>query len=257
MTTVLVSDGWLCGTLPVLRSLKRHGLRVLLLSSHETYQGAGSSRYCDGVFFRSSVQIGEERLVQNILELVCQEKVDVILPLSDPFVELLACHRETLESEVALAVPPKDATQVACDKSKTIALQDAIPRLEFPRTYCVNSLDELARLTIEAWPVLIKPRNSWGAQGIRWVGDAGLFSDTYATVHKQYPLPIVQEFVNYEPGEKFQCLYLFDRNHHLCSWYIHRVTHEMSEVRRAGSGARIRGGSALAWRYNRKLCMRV
>jgi predicted ATP-grasp superfamily ATP-dependent carboligase len=243
-----VTDGWLCGTLPVLRSLKRHGLRVLLLSSREQYQGAGWSRYCNGVFFCPDVHEDNGGLVRTIKSLVGREKVDVILPLSDPFVELLAEHRVALESEVALAVPPKDAVRIACNKSTTmIALAGTIPGLEVPRTYHVGSLDDLARVAIETWPVVIKPRKSWGAQGIRWVGEPGQFVDTYHAVHRRYPLPIVQEFVSYEPGEKYQCLYLFDRDRRLGSWYMHRITHEMSEVRRGGRGVRMLGGSALAW----------
>ena len=246
MRTCLVCDGSLFGTLPVLRSLKRHRLRVLLVSGHDEVSDAGSSRYCDDAHVITHTSTDD--IVSVLQGLVSREQVDVILPLTDRFVELLSENRDRLLPTVALAIPPVAAVDLVCDKLKTLrALEDAVPNLRVPRTWHVASPDEVSRLTIDTWPVVIKPRKASGALGIRWVGEPSQLPDAYRAVHRLFPLPIIQEFIPYLPGHKYQCLYLFDREHNLRSWYAHKVTHEMSTIRQAQRDSPVQGGNALAW----------
>jgi len=247
MKTVLVTESWFWTTLPVVRNLKRHGLRVLLLGDPSSPRGAEKCPSCDGLFLCPPLE-KTEAVVEYVSALIRREHVDVVLPLGDPLVELLADNRARLEPQAALAIPPSKAVAIARDKARTLEQAASLSKeLHVPKSYFPRSLDELDSLNLEKMPIVIKPRKSWGGLGIRLVRKREDLRCAYTQVHQRHPWPIVQEYVDYRPGEKYQCLLLFDGGGRLRSWCLHRITHELSAIRTGRNRERIRGGSALMW----------
>ena len=66
----------------------------------------------------------------------------------------------------------------------------------------VNDIDQLEKLSQEiTYPALIKPRNSSGSRGIQYVEKRDDLTMLYLEAHKQYPFPIIQEYL--PDGEVF------------------------------------------------------
>jgi len=245
--TVLIMDGHSIKAVPVVRALKRHGLRVFVASAENTDALATYSRYCDEVVFHPPLE-QEDAVVAFLLRYLNQHQVDVLFPLNDSTLLFFMKHRSSLEQFTAVAMPPNGALKVALDKGKTMqAAQQLNNGIEAPRTYEINNLDELPKLAVESFPVLVKPRTSWGAQGIRYVHNAEELMNAYPEVHALFPYPLIQEFIQYREGDKYQLLYLFDSAGILHSWYMHRLVLQASSIRSAADGSRIRGGVATLW----------
>lgn len=90
------------------------------------------------------------------LRQVCaDERVDLILPLIDPDIPILAEHRELLESEGArVLVPPLESVSLTRDKWRTVQLFRQLD-LAVPATWLP---DELNRADV-SFPLIVKPRS--------------------------------------------------------------------------------------------------
>lgn len=244
--TVLITDANAAKSVSVLRSLKRHGLRVVAAVAEDKTPIATHSRFCDEIVVHPSLH-HEKTLQEFLLRYLNDSKIDVLLPLDDDTLEFLVRCRQEMESLTNLAMPPSAAINIASDKGKTISLADQVENgLATPRTYEIDRLEDLPGLQVQRFPVLVKPRSAWGAIGIMYAANHQELSDAYLRVHERFPNPIIQEYVDYREGEKYQLLYLFDALGQLRSWFMHRVVVEESMIQRV-QGSHVRGGSALHW----------
>jgi predicted ATP-grasp superfamily ATP-dependent carboligase len=246
MPTVLVMDGGLPKTLAVIRSLTRSGFRVLIAAVDGASAAAALSRHGAGLI-RHPPADQERMFLDFLIGSLQQHHVDVLLPLDDPALLLLARNRRVIEGVTALAIPPDRALHAAIDKRETLRLVGQMTgKIGIPKTYAINDPRELLDLVIERFPVLVKPRTSSGAQGIIFVGKSDHLLRAYQQVHDHYPQPLIQEFVTYRPGEKYQLLYLFDHRGTIKMRYMHRIDAEMRGIESFG-GPRLRGGNAAFW----------
>ncbi|HYT87720.1 MAG TPA: ATP-grasp domain-containing protein [Gemmataceae bacterium] len=125
--------------------------------------------------------------VPALLRICREERIDLIFPLIDPDVPILAKNRPALEAlGVRLAVVSEEAAATVADKWNTLALFESanVPR---PRSWLPGELDpERAE-----YPLFIKPRCGSAAKHTFKVGNArelAFFVD-------YVPNPILQEYV--------------------------------------------------------------
>jgi biotin carboxylase len=247
-TTVLVIDGGLPKTLAVIRSLHRHGMRVLIAAPDDVPAAAAHSRHCAGLIRLPPIG-RESEFIAGLLDGLRRHRIDAVLPLDDPVLLVLIQHLRAIQEEVAaLAMPPPEAVRVALDKAATLHLARRMPNaLAVPRTYVVTDATQLADLRIAKFPVLIKPRTSWGAIGIRCARNHDELIRAYAEIDQSYPRPLIQEMVEYRAREKYQLLYLFDDRGVLRMRYMHRVIAEMRGIQPSTGRKWLRGGNAALW----------
>ncbi len=244
---VLVLDGDSIKVVPVVRSLKRRGIKVLLAIAEGLPALAAHSRYCDEVVVHPPYR-NESAFLDFLVGYLRRNPVRVLLPLDDQSILLLLKHRAAVEELTEVAMPPSDAVAAALDKSETLRIAKHLNNgISVPKTYRPHSPDEVRTMNVERFPVVIKPRTAWGSNGIRFVTTRQELADSYPEVHREYPNPLVQEFVEYEERDKFQLLYLFDRQGVLRAWYMHRFRLQGFGVRRASDGSKMRGGSGILW----------
>lgn len=158
--TVLVTDASERAALAVVRSLGRSGMRVVTCAS-TTPSLAGRSRFSA----RSTVvpdALGQpEAFAKSVATLAREERIDVILPISEPALLALLGHRQLLAPAV-IPWPELDTVRTVCDKQRVLA---AAPEfgIRVPRQ-CVlaSSTDAMPEL---AFPIVIKPARSVGEAG--------------------------------------------------------------------------------------------
>jgi carbamoylphosphate synthase large subunit len=250
---ILVLDGGAERSSAVMRALKGRNARVTLGVGQGSASPAAASRYPDDVVRHPPLRQGQEFLA-FLPDLVRNSAVDVVLPLQDEALLALQSYRAELERIVPLAAPPADCVASALDKAVTVArARHVTDGLVTPATIMPDTAAE----AVEAWtgrfPVVVKPRVGTGSEGIRLARDADELARVFELVSRQYPRPLVQEHIEYLPGEKFILLYLFDDRRELRSWYCQRIFLDKKSLRMGVDRERTRGGVALLWETHEDL----
>jgi len=183
----------------------------------------------------------------------------VVFPLSDAALLALQPLRPDLDRLLPVAAAPAEATAIALDKHRTaLAAMRMENGLAVPRLILPKSAEEAVSLWDGPYPVLVKPRTSTGANGIRLARDPGELRATYSLVAEDFPSPMVVARVPHRTDQRFHLNYVFDHRGVLRSWYAHRVTVEARDILVGTGSTRARGGIALVWEsmFDRELLER-
>jgi len=132
-------------------------------------------------------RFSSEAYIPALLDICRREQVDLVFPLIDPDIPVLAAHREQIESTGArLAVVPSQVVSITADKWLTTKFFRSL-KLATPQSWLPSQL-EIERLT---YPVFIKPRHGSAAQYTFKVRN-----DRELTFFLDYvPDPIIQELL--------------------------------------------------------------
>ena len=125
--------------------------------------------------------------IPTLIDICSQERIDIVLPLIDPDIAVLAGARKHFEEiGTRLAVVSVEAARIAADKWLTA---DFFQRLELatPRSWLPEQLDTLH----PEYPLFIKPREGSAAQDTFVVKNARELAFFVDYVHK----PIIQEYL--------------------------------------------------------------
>jgi carbamoyl-phosphate synthase large subunit len=125
--------------------------------------------------------------VPALSEILRRERIDVVFPLIDPDVPMLARHREELESTGArLVVVPLESAEIAADKWRT---RQFLRRLDLPvpGTWLPGQLNPAGA----EYPLFVKPRFGSASQGTFQAANA----EELEFFSRYVPDPIIQEFL--------------------------------------------------------------
>lgn len=137
------------------------GLRIHGISRLK-WPSARFSRYWSS--FHIMPDDGEMTLLDSIAKIVHEEKIDIVLPVSEAGIRFISCHRQRLSDIVALAhTCPCDRFDIAADKwlLAEFMAKHAIPH---PATILVkNKITVMEQIDQISFPVLLKPRKDHGS----------------------------------------------------------------------------------------------
>ncbi len=208
----------------LLSSVGRRGYLVRYfkeaLADGDEVWGADSSpytpafQYCDKAVLLP--EVCESNYVDALTRLCRDNKIDMVVPLIDPELEVLAARREAFDKEgVLVVVSPPKTIELTFDKylTYTFAKQAGIA---VPQTVItVQQARQLLSSGQLNWPVVVKPRKGSASANI-----------TYCTNEKQLELafdtcpgPIAQEFL---AGDEYGYDLLSDRQFNPVSVFCKR-----------------------------------
>jgi predicted ATP-grasp superfamily ATP-dependent carboligase len=236
------------GVLPAMRALKRAGARVTLAIASTSPTSAGASRYADRVVLQPP--LGDRcRFLEFAHDAARIGGVDVILPMGDPALVAMQPYRTELEAIVPVAAAPAASVAIAVDKAATIARARGVEgSLRVPVTTTPGSAAEAVATWRSRFPVLVKPRTGSNTVGIRIARDPAELQRTFELTASEHGPTLVQEVIDYRPGDKFVLLYLFDHRGELSAWYAQQIRVESRAISVGDGTVRHRGGNALLWR---------
>ena len=224
MSRVLVTDGHWRKTLAAVRSLGKRGVEVTVGESSRVAT-ALFSKYCRRRVIYPSVRRHPEAFLAFLREELKESNYDLVMPMEEETLLLLARHREEFASVARLPIPPYETIVKVRDKGWLLqhAAQQGIP---IPRTAWVKDIAELHTIK-EAIPPpwVIKPRVSSGSFGIAYVEHEADLPAAYRKVHSQFPFPLIQERLPLE-GEAFGCSALLDKGSQVKALFVHRRLRE-------------------------------
>lgn len=196
MGRVLILDGMWNKSLAAVRSFGRKGFYVTA-GERTRLAAAIFSKYCSRRWIYSSPEIFPVDFLKDLEAELKEGTYDVIFPMEFSTQVLLTdtANRQRIERYTRLPFPDANIAKKAHDKA--FIMQYARKRgFDIPTTYVIDDIEQLTKIAGEiAYPALIKPRNSSGSRGIVYVKKRADLMVLYLKARKQYPLPIIQEYI--------------------------------------------------------------
>jgi carbamoyl-phosphate synthase large subunit len=130
--------------------------------------------------------------VDTLLKFCRRNSIDMVIPLIDPELEVLAVHRQKfLDQNITVVVSPPQTVEICYDKYKTYQFgkDSGIP---VPET--VVRVADALRLLADgrlSWPLVVKPRRGSASADITWCHDEPELRFAY----EHCPAPMIQENV--------------------------------------------------------------
>lgn len=158
--------------------------------------GADNSRfapafaYCDGTFMLPEVK--NVSYADALLDVCTANGIDVVVPLIDPELEILAGQNERFADEgILLLVSPTETIRLSSDKYLTykFAIEHGLGT-PFVCLSVEEAMDKIDSKSVE-WPMLVKPRKGSASVNITWCYDR---LQLEAAVEST-PDPMIQEHV--------------------------------------------------------------
>jgi predicted ATP-grasp superfamily ATP-dependent carboligase len=207
----------------VCQSLGRHGVSVSA-GSTTRLSPAFFSRHCRQTLVYPSPVTHPAAFAESLLDYLHRQPHDVLLPTDD--VSLSVCMRYRADFERVTRLPLPDSSQLAygLDKARVMEVAERLG-IPHPKTLLPTRADEVVALAQRIRsPLVVKPRSSSGGRGITYLGPDEDVSEAWTAVHRNYPLPMLQECV--ASGPKFDVGVLMDqRGHPVASFVQQELRH--------------------------------
>jgi predicted ATP-grasp superfamily ATP-dependent carboligase len=166
---ILVTDGDNRAALAIVRTLGRAGHQMVVGEKHLPALAA-ASRYSTASLVYPDPVTASADFVSALAAVVREQRIDVLLPVSDITTFLVTRNRERFAA--SCAIPFADAATVERAADKTSLMQTA-QRLGVPTPATIVVTDP-AHVPVTPWeyPIVIKPRQSRVLVDGRWVSSA-------------------------------------------------------------------------------------
>ncbi|MCE5185824.1 MAG: ATP-grasp domain-containing protein [Planctomycetaceae bacterium] len=184
----------------LLTSIGRRGYLVKYfkeaLAGRGKVWGADNSRfapafaYCDGTVILPEVR--NNGYTQALLDFCSDKKIDIVVPLIDPELEILAGLNDAFAAQnIMLLLSPKETIELSSDKYLTY--QFAVRSGLASPFVCLAVDDAMAQIDAKAvtWPLLVKPRKGSASANITYCYDRLQLEAAVESV----PLPFIQEYI--------------------------------------------------------------
>jgi predicted ATP-grasp superfamily ATP-dependent carboligase len=156
---ILVTDAHRGSAISIIRSLGRKGYTVYAADSEKKSLGF-YSRYVSGQIVYPPPEQYADRYQQFMLGTAKQEKIDLIIPVTDLTIYPLLKIRKELSSVSRLAIPDDEQLGMVSDKYRTVCLAKELG-IPVPKTILVQTTQEaLHHAKTLGWPIVIKPQVS-------------------------------------------------------------------------------------------------
>lgn len=223
-SAVFITDGHWRKTLAAVRALGRTGADVTVGESTRLATAA-FSRYCRHVVVYPSPLTRPGAFVSHLERSLARRPYRMLLPMEDETLDIVTRHREVFDRHTFIPAVANATLRLARRKDKILSLAAALG-IPTPRTWQVETLEQLDVLKDRLpYPVVIKPRQGAGAEGVAYPRDAAEFVQTYRRTHRTHPFPLVQERIPAE-GPGYGASFLMDAGGRVKAAFVHRRLRE-------------------------------
>lgn len=162
---ILILDGYSRQSLPYMRAFRELGCEVTIYC-HSKLDCGYVSRFPNHRVIGVCSVDRQEETEQEITWLIQTGKYDLVLPIIETTVTFLARNKDELSKYAYIAVSDKDVLEIAQDKYKVmqICTDHDIPCAK--TIFNANGVDDVLTSGMP-FPIIIKPRSSYGAMGFK------------------------------------------------------------------------------------------
>lgn len=208
MTTrkILVTSGRWQAALACVQSLGRAGHEVYVLDSDESIP-LGHSRFCRGVVASPS-EYSWDAYRDTLLHVLDEGAFDVLIPISDAAVDVVAAHQEAIRQKTRVAISTREAVRLSRDKAATCRFAETEDIL-IPETFFPEDAGDLRAVSRAIdYPCVAKLRRGTGSKGVRICRNAAELIEFVRKHDMEGSWPIVQRYV---PGDIYDATAVCDR----------------------------------------------
>ena len=156
LQTVLVTDAERGSALAIIRSLNRKGLRVVAAASDSLSPGF-RSRHAQERLLYPSPQTAAAEFVETVLGAVTSLGIDLIIPVTEEVILLLAGERHRFEELCQIAMPDAQILAATRNKAQTMEMATQL-EVPLPLTFTVETMEQAVECAGQLhWPIVLKP----------------------------------------------------------------------------------------------------
>jgi carbamoyl-phosphate synthase large subunit len=147
--------------------------------------------YCDKKVLLPNVT--DPKYVDTLIDFCLENKIDMVVPLIDPELEVMAARRERFyDAGIMAVVSPLETVQIAFDKYLTCKFAKE-NNIAAPETV-VTIEDAKALLSAGKmnWPLVVKPRRGSASSDITYCETEGRLRWAF----ENCPMPMIQEYID-------------------------------------------------------------
>jgi predicted ATP-grasp superfamily ATP-dependent carboligase len=221
---VLITDGLWRKTLAAVRSLGRRGIPVVV-GERTRLAPALWSRYAARRYCYPSAVLKTGKFLARLRQIIEREGLRIVFPMEEETLLTILRRRDQLGDQVVIPFAEPEKIERVRDKAELFHLAESLG-LPMPNTWYPESRDDVVRIGGEAdFPLIVKPRVSTGAMGLRRVADAGALAAAWDEVNTRFPKPIVQDYIP-EGGGAFGASVLVGPQGERLASFVHRRLRE-------------------------------
>jgi len=175
MKRVLILDASQRSALAVTRSLGKQGVPVI--TAEEALETlAGCSRYSNRFFTYPSPRLHPERFIEVLAGLVKEQRIDILLPMTELTTMLLLTHLDTFPGTI-MPFPEMSQVDALANKNTLMRTAESLG-IPVPHTFYVDDPATLPDLQDALpFPAVLKPGRSWLRLQNQWQRAAVKFPD--------------------------------------------------------------------------------
>ena len=175
MKTVLVLDSNQRSALAVTRSLGKQGIPVFTAEETPTAL-ASASRFSKQHFTYPSPRMNPEQFIELLSNLVKQQHIDILLPMTELTTTLLLLHQDSFP-DATIPFPDMNTVESLTNKCLLMQMAESLD-IPVPHTWYADDPDNLpCKLDELPYPVVLKPGKSWLFHEGQWQRAAVLFAN--------------------------------------------------------------------------------
>lgn len=189
---ILLIDGGSRQVLPMIKGFHNLGCYVTVYCNSKLDVGY-VYKYSSCKIKRTFDPLNVEKTTEEITREIQTGKYDLVIPMNDFAAFILSKNKSNLCRYAKIYVNDWDVYELAYDKMKTmrICMENQIP---CPRTALI---DTLSSFDDSEWryPLAIKPRSSYGANGFSVVGNYNELVQHFEQTEKKFGPSLIQEYI--------------------------------------------------------------
>ncbi len=179
------------------------------------------SKYCRESFIYPDPLERPSEFIDYMVSLCRERRFDLFIPMIDEVVYLVSRNLHRFLPYTRVPIADEEKMRIAFNKRLTLEFARA-HGFSCPKTFFPEDLSQLADVRRElGFPVVIKPLEAAGAQGLLFVESENGLEEAYRRVHSKFPFPMVQEMIPPE-STKYQVCCLFNSRSELRAAIVQR-----------------------------------
>jgi Predicted ATP-grasp enzyme len=204
---VLIIDGGSRQALPLIHGFRKLGCYVAAYCGSKLDVGYNSHFTNEKIL--SVFELSDEEKTYKAIKLAIDiGNYDLVVPTNDFAAKIISKHKEQFDRKTFISVNDWNVFNLAYDKSQTmrICMENNIP---CPKTFCCDELN-ITDANFN-FPLVIKPKSSYGANGFFIVHNKTEFERYYRPTEEKFGELILQEYIS-QTGRQYQVEMFMDDN---------------------------------------------
>jgi predicted ATP-grasp superfamily ATP-dependent carboligase len=218
--SVLITDANKRTSLYALRSLGSKEIEVTATEIESVHRPIGFySKYCKHSIVTPNQ--GSKMYIPKMVDLA--KKHEVLIPISTDSMLPISKNIDKFEKITEVPIPKYKQLVIAQDKNLTLEVAENLG-IPCPKTFIPQNLSQLKEVALKLeYPVVVKHRESSGAQGVVYAKSPEDLLSKYNLMHQKQERPLIQEYIK---GTGFGAFAIFNKDSKPVATFVHKRLRE-------------------------------